>query len=83
MLPIAAMISAFCLGALFFTRSQYLTGLLAFLTVSVGGVIVGCYLEALARELLKELFVRTRESLPSLFRTRKPEPATATSSNPS
>ncbi len=78
MLPIAAMIYAFCLGALFFTRSQYLAGLLVFLTVSVGGVIVGCYLEALARELLKELFVRTRESL---FGARKPVPATATSSN--
>lgn len=80
MLPIAAMIYAFCLGALFFARSQYLAGLLAFLTMSVGGVIVGCYLEALARELLKELFVRGRESL---FRVRKPEPATVTSSNPS
>lgn len=83
MLPITAMIYAFCLGALFFARSQYLAGLLAFLTVSVGGVILGCYLETLARELLKELFVRTRESLPSLFRTRKPVPATATSSHPS
>lgn len=80
MLPIAAMIYAFCLGALFFARSQYLAGLLAFLTMSVGGVIVGCYLEALARELLKELFVRGRESL---FRARKPEPATVTSSHPS
>ena len=81
MLPIAAMIYAFCLGAFFFARSQYLAGLLVFLTVSVGGVIIGCYLEALARELLKELFVRTRVLLPILFRTHKPEPATATSSH--
>ncbi|TWJ16423.1 hypothetical protein [Geobacter argillaceus] len=82
MLPIAAMIYAFCLGAFFFARSQYLAGLLVFLTVSVGGVIVGCYLEFRARELLKELVPRTREFHPSLFRTRKPEPATVTSSNP-
>jgi len=81
MLPITAMIYGFCLGAFFFTRSQYLAGLLVFLTVSVGGVIVGCYLETLARELLKELFVRTRVLLPTLFRTHKPEPATATSIN--
>ena len=80
MLPIAAMICAFCLGEFFFARSQYLTGLLVFLTTSVGGVIVGCYLEAIARALLKKLFVRTRAALPSQFRTRKPQPAT--SNNP-
>ena len=55
-------------------------GLLVFLTTSVGGVIVGCYLEAIARALLKKLFVRTRAALPSQFRTRKPQPAT--SNNP-
>ena len=73
MLPITAMIYAFCLGTLFFARAQYLTGLIAFLTVSLVGVIAGCYLETLARELLKELFARTRTAL--LFRTHKPQPA--------
>src|SRR5512138_948541 len=82
MLPIAAMICAFCLGEFFFARSQYLTGLLAFLTASIGGVIVGCYLEAIAGALLKKLFVktRTRAAIPSQSRTRKPQPAT--SNNP-
>lgn len=79
MLPIIAMIYAFCLGTFFFARSQYLAGLLAFLTVSIVGVIAGCYLEALAKELLKEFIARIRTVL--LFRTHKPQPAP--SSNPS
>lgn len=81
MLPIAALICACCLGESFFARGRYLTGLLAFMVVSLTGIITSCYLEAVVRELLKKLRARPRASHPTLLSTHKPQPAT--SSTPS
>ncbi len=77
MLPLTVMITAFYLGQFFCERSQPLTGLLAFLVVAIGGVIVSSYLEAAARRLLKGLVLKTVSAHPDLFRSRKPRPATA------
>ncbi|MDD1668123.1 MAG: hypothetical protein LUO96_06620 [Methanomicrobiales archaeon] len=71
------MIAAFYLGEYFCKRSQPLTGVLAFLVVSLMGVIVSCYLEAAIRELLKEFVARAIAARPHLFRSRKPRPASA------
>lgn len=77
MLPLTVMIAAFYLGQFFCERSQPLIGVLAFLVVAFAGVIVSCYLEAVARHLLKELAVKVVTAHPDLFRMRKPRPATA------
>ena len=77
MLPLTFILLAFYLGQLFCERSEYLTGLLVFLVISLSGVIVSCYLEAIIRQQLKELASRSVTAFPHLFRNRKPRPATA------
>jgi hypothetical protein len=77
MLPLTFIILAFYLGQIFCERAQYLTGLFIFLVISLLGVVVSCYLEAVVRQLLKECASKTVAAYPHLFRSRKPRAATA------